>query len=272
MTQVTSKAGSTSALKQTVRGIISSSIDTYFKSTLGTEPGIVDYVMGLVQMESSFRPGITGPMVSEVATPKQKVPSSRARQYIESGPVQAILATGSAEQKRNLQSGKVAQGLMQVMGWNIVRGGSSKTKRCEVEESKQTAIAQRILVNAGESIESRLLGEANMENNILAGLLILEQKYLSARRSSTGWYVGKATFSSRVRAAVGAYLGVAANDLVTRVSAEEYVASIVEGESFRVANGKEPGRGDIVVRTAQSTSTGPTTNGSSVPASIPGCA
>ena len=267
-----SKPAKSSAFKQKVRGVVSSLIEQHFRGTLGSEPNIVDYVMGLIQAESSFRPSALGLTVSEMATTKQKQGSSRARQYMDSDPVEKILATGDPAQRKNIQSGKVAQGLMQVMGWNIVRGGSSRAKRCEIEETRRPDLAQSICVNAGDSIEAKLLGEANIQNNIMAGLLILETKYLTCRRKSGGWSAGGAVFQSRLAAAVGAYLGVGGVDLRTNLTAEQYVERILGGESFRIANGRQAGGGDIAVRTSQASSSGPETNGSDVPATIPGCA
>lgn len=270
--KVSSKPATSSALAQKVKGVVDSLVKQHFTSTLGTEPNIVEYVMGLIQFESGLRPGIKGPVVSEVPTARQAQGSSRARQYMDSESVKKIRETGDAQQRTNIQSGKVAHGLMQVMGWNIVRGGSSKSKRCEIEETGRADLIARLCVNAGDSIEAKLLGEANMENNVLAGLAILETKYLACRRKSGGWSAGGAVFSSRLGAAVGAYLGVGGRDLVTGITADQYVASILGGEAFRVANGSSAGNGTASVRTAQASNTGPGTNGSGSPATIPGCA
>lgn len=269
--RVSSKSAGSSAFKQKVRGVVSRLIDEHFKGTLGAEPNIVDYVMGLIQAESSFRPSALGPIVNETPTARQKQGSSRARQYMDSDSVQKVLSTGDPAQKKNVQGGKVAYGLMQVMGWNVVRGGSSKAKRCEIEETRRPDLALQLCVNAGDSIEAKLLGEDNIENNILAGLLILETKYLASRRKNGGWSAGGATFQSRLAAAVGAYLGVGGVDLRTGITSDQYVAMILGGESYRIANGKASG-GDTTVRTAQASSSGPGTNGGDVPATIPGCA
>ncbi|HET8686063.1 MAG TPA: hypothetical protein VFM18_05285 [Methanosarcina sp.] len=263
------KNGASAAFKQKVRGIIKNLVDQYFSGTLGAEQDIVNYVMALIQTESSFGPSRTGLVVSEVPTPKQSKPSSRAYQYVSSNSVRAILSLGDTQQKLNVASGKVAHGLMQVMGWNIVRGGSSKTNLCEIEESKHPEIISRLVINPGDSIENKLLGEDNIENNILAGLAILESKYKFTRRFGTGWSAGGSVFPTRLAAAVGAYLGVGGVDLRTGITAEQYVDRILGGDSYRVANGSSSNLG-TVTRTASSGA--PSTNGSSVPATIPGCA
>lgn len=270
--KTSSKPSASSALSQKVRGTVESLVNQYFGSTLGTEANIAQYVMGLIQFESGLRPGVKGPVVSEVPTSRQAQGSSRARQYMDSDPVKKVKDTGDAQQVANIQGGKVAHGLMQVMGWNIVRGGSSRAKRCEIEETGRLDLITRLCVNAGDSIEAKLLGEANMENNILAGLAILETKYLATRRKSGGWSAGGSIFSSRLGAAVGAYLGVGGRDLVTGVTADQYVASILGGEAFRIANGSTSGNGASSVRTAQAAASGPTTDGSGTSAKIPGCA
>lgn len=269
---VSSKPSADTSFRQKVRGVVSSLLTQYFKGTLGAEQNATEYIMGLIQFESSMRPGIRGPSVSEVPTAKQAQGSSRAKQYMNSDPVKAITLKGDAAQKKNIQSGKVAQGLMQVMGWNIVRGGSSTAKKCEIEETRRPEMIERLCVHAGDSIEAKLLGEENIENNILAGLLILETKYNATRRKGAGWSAGGAVFTTRLGAAVGAYLGVAGRDLVTGVTADAYVASILGGEAYKVANGASAGASNSTVRTASNSSSGPSTNGSDVPAGIPGCA
>lgn len=271
---------SSEVLRQKVRAVVTSTLDQHFKATLGTEPNIVNYVMALIYYESGTRPNQPGPYVSEVPTAKQKYGSSRARQYMASAGVKAILKDGDQRQKANLQSGKIAQGLMQVMGWNIVRGGSSKSGKCEIEETRRADLIAKLVIEPGDSISGKLLGEANIENNVLAGLLILETKYNNSKKKGTGWSAGGAVFSSRLSAAVGAYLGVGGTDLVTGKTASEYVATIIGGDAYRKANGSSykiagvttpSGGGETSVKSAQSASSGPTTNGTGQPNTTAGC-
>ena len=271
-TRVATTPTASDKLRQKIRSAVSSSIEQYFQATLGTEPNIVDYVMGLIQFESGSSPSAQGPYVSDIPTAKQRQGSSRARQYMSSTSVSNTSKVGDAIQKRNIQSGKIAQGLMQVMGWNIVRGASASGK-CEIEETRRTDLIDRLCISAGDSIEAKLLKEENIENNVLAGLAILEMKYKACRLRSGGWSAGGAYFSTRLSCAVGAYLGVGGKDLVTGVTADDYVASIMGGDAYRKANGGAGYRisGDVSVKTAQSASTGPTTNGTGQPNIIPGC-
>lgn len=258
---------------QTIREVASRLIDQYFKPTLGSEQGIIEYVMALMDYESRLRPDSpSGPLVSEVATGKQKKGSSRASQYVNSGPVASILQSGSPEQRRNVAAGKQAHGIMQVMGWNIVRGSSSKTQRCEFQESNRPDVASRLLIDAGESIVAKLAGAENLENNILAGLLLLEMKWKSIRKQPDGWGAGENpanVFPSRISAAIGAYLG-SGKDLVTGVSVKDYVSSITGGTSFRRANDGSGGK-TSQIKTAVAASSGPTTNGTGQKGEVVGC-
>ena len=266
-------------LRQKIRAVVSSDLEQYFSATLGTEPNIVNYVMSLIQYESGTRPYKPGPYVSEVPTAKQRLGSSRAKQYMNSTSVSAIVKSGDATQKTNIQSGKIAQGLMQVMGWNIVKGASASGK-CEIEETRRSDFIDKLCISAGDSIEAKLLGEENIENNVLAGLAILEMKYKACRLRKEGWTAGGAHFSTRLSCSVGAYLGVGGKDLVTGVTADSYVSSIMGGKAYREANGTgykiagidtPAGGGEVSVKSAQSASSGPTTNGTGQPNITPGC-
>lgn len=270
---------SSEVLRQKVRAVVTSTLDQHFKATLGTEPNIVNYVMALIYEESRFSPFARGPYVSEVPTAKQKKSSRGARQYMNSASVINIIKLGDADQKRNIQSGKIAHGLMQVMGWNIVRGASASGK-CEIEETRRTDLIDRLCIPAGDSIEAKLLKEENIENNVLAGLAVLERKYKACRLRDGGWSAGGSYFSTRLSCAVGAYLGVGGKDLVTGITADAYVASIMGGDSYRRANGSSykiagidnsSGGGGVSTKSAQSVSSGPTTNGTGQPNVIPGC-
>lgn len=264
------KPGISDAFKQEVRGLVASTIDQYFKATLGTEQGVVDYFMALIQEESGYRPGVTGISVSEVPTARQAKASSGAKSYMSSQVIKNILATGTPQQRANVQSGKVAQGLTQCMGWNIVRGASGSGK-CLVEETGRADLIAALCVNAGDSIEAKLLGSENIPTNILAGLTVLDSKYKAARKASGGWRVyGGAVFSTRIAASVGAYLGTSV-DVATGKTVQSYVQDIVGGNSYVKANGDSAGTGGTATKTALNATTGPTTNAPTNSVSIPGC-
>lgn len=277
--RVAPTATASEKLRQRIRAAVASNIEQYFSGTLGTEPNVVNYVMGLIQFESGSRPGARGPYVSEVPTAKQRQGSSGARQYMSSTSVSNIVKSGDADQKRNIQSGKIAQGLMQVMGWNIVKGGSASGK-CLIEETGRAELVDRLCIAAGDSIEAKILGDDNIDNNILAGLAVLETKYKACRLRKQGWSAGGAYFSTKLSCAVGAYLGIGGKDLVTGVTADSYVASIMGGDAYRRANGSSykiagidtpSGGSGVSTKSAQSAASGPTTNGTGQPNIIPGC-
>lgn len=270
-TNVSTAPGTSAAVKQAILGHVQSILSTYFMSTLGTEPNIVNYVMAIIQHESAMRPEVRGAYVSALPTAGQKLGSSRAKQYLASAPVAKVLASGTPEQKANIPGGQRGQGLMQVMGWNIVRGGSSTAKQCEMEQVGIQTITDLLCVNAGDSIEAKLLGPGNIYNNVLAGMSLLHMKYKAAHKSGAGWAVGSgALYASRIEATIGAYAGSAAIDVVLGASTAGYVTSIVGGRSYVLANSS--GGTATKTQSASAAVNGPSTNGTGVAAVSAGCA
>ena len=269
---VSSASAAGTTLRQKVESTITSLIDQYFKSTLGSEQGIVEYVMALMKYESGFNAnGPPGPIVSEVPTAIQKQGSKISEDYIKSSPVRAILANGTPVQKRYVKEGQQAHGIMQVMGWNIVKGASATNQVCEIERLKRPEIAARLLVNAGDSITAKLSGIANLENNILAGLTLLESKWIASSNRGDGWSVSQAgeRFNSRLASAVGSYLGKG-RDLVTGITTQAYVASIMGGPAYKQVTSGNVGK-SAVEKTASKVAGGPTTNGGGNKGEVVGC-
>lgn len=250
--------------KQAIRNTISKLIDQYFKSTLGSEQGIVDYIMAMAQKESSLNPATpSGQLVSDLS-------NARAADYMKSSAVKALDNISTPLQRRYIQDGKRAHGILQVMGWNIVRGGSAKTQKCEFQELGRSDIAERFLVNAGDDIASKLAGVENLENGLLAGMAILESKWKRCRQVSGGWSAGGVTYTSRLACAVGAYLGVVQPGSSKEDEVNAYVSNIMGGKSYQIANGSLSGSQSRVV-TASSTQQGPTTDGSGQRGEVVGC-
>lgn len=217
------------ARRQAIRTTIQKVIESKFKSTLGQEKDIVNIFLALVHLESHFNVNAMGKPVSPSV-------SSGARDYWNSTVVQNVINTGTPAQKANLPTGYQAIGLTQVMGWNVVRGASKATNRCEVERLRPDLVDQ-LCSSAGDDLTTKFLGESGMENIITAGLVILEGKWKAVTQVKDGWKAGSWVFPLRISAAVAAYLGLGKKDVVTGITPTSYAASIVGGSNYLAANG-----------------------------------
>lgn len=254
--------GNTS-LKQSVRVIINNALTAYFSNTLYKETDIENLVMALIQTESSFNPYAKGP-----AIPLAK--SSGARDYFNSSAVASVYNKGVAVQMSNIEDGLRAWGLMQVMGWNFVKGGSTAGGGKTELEKARPDLAPQLVINPGESISAKYFGEENIQNQILAGLMILESKWKAAKQVSGGWKIGNITYADRMSCAFRGYIGLGSVDNGNGSSPISYVATIVNGPNYKIANG--PGAVYIANRDAQQTASGPPiTIASASNATIPGC-
>ena len=240
-----------------IKDILKQLIPQYFGSTLARETDIVNIVAALIKRESSFNPDAIGIPVS---TRK----GTGGARYLSSSAISSALATSSPTETINIQVGGVqAMGLMQVMGWNFVRGGSP-SGRCEIERLRPD-LAGLLCVNPGDSIPAAIVGSSNISKALLAGLTILEGKYKAVQQNGDIFYFKndsrKHEFSSKISAAVGAYLGLGIADALG-TTAESYVQSIVGGEAYLAANGigNNPKISNSVVVIASNN--GPSTNGS----------
>lgn len=242
---------------------ISKMIDSHFAATLGKEPDIVKIVKALIYKESSFN-------VNAIGSPVSYRKGTTGFNYMTSSSINAFLSENPSQISVILE-GVRAYGLMQVMGWNLVRGGAPSGK-CEVERLRPD-LASSLCVNPGTSVTSMLIGESNLQNSILAGLVILEGKYRSVTSVSGGFGVKgdpyKRVFVSKISAAVAAYLGLGKADL-NNTTPEEYSAQIVGGSVYAKANGSSLKIRDSAINIASAV--GPSTNGSSLNnIGVPGC-
>lgn len=258
-------AAANDARRQILRATTDSVIKSKFASTLGKEEDITNIFLALMLLESSFNVNATGKEVNESI-------SSGARDYWNSTPVKTVRQNGSPPQKNNVFFGKKAIGVAQVMGWNLVRGASVKTGKCEVERLRPD-LASELCVDAGDDILAKYLGDANLSTAITAGLVILEGKWKSCVKTSEGWKVGSKVFPLRISAAIAAYLGLGAKDVVTGLTPEAYTASIVGGKKYAEANGtSSPAVRDSQIQVASRSAKGPViTIASNKNLSVPGC-
>jgi hypothetical protein len=230
---MSSAAGSatTSTTKQNVKTIITNLLGQYFGSTLNRESNIANIVMAMVQQESSFSYNAVGPVISTAV-------SSGAKDYWNSQPIQNIIATGTPTQRSLVAQGLQAYGLLQCMGWNFIQGASKKNGQTEIQVSRPD-LASILCVPPGTDLTTLYQGAATASNQILAGLVMLESKYKHISQASGGWHYGNSSqyFTSKLAAAIGAYLGLGGYDRATGITPNQYVSNIVYGKMYTLANG-----------------------------------
>jgi len=239
--QSTKKANNNAAAdarRQAIKGIIKKHLDAYFSSTLGKQDDIVNIFTALIFHESRFNLNLPGILIPLIPGKKRM-----ANDYEESPVIQNIRNDPNTTEihKKRLLAGRRAMGLTQSMGWNHIKGASKKTGKCYMEilckDDKMRAdliIAPEAL--ASTTLEDFLLGEKNMDKMILAGLLVLEDKWKNCKPHKDGWKVGTYVFPLHISAAVAAYLGKGfSDDLGT--TPLQYAATIVGGDMYKQANG-----------------------------------
>lgn len=246
----TASPSASDARRQIIRKTIDTAIKANFSSTLGTEQDMTNIFLALTHLESHFNVNAVGKEVNEAV-------SSGARDYWNSTVIKTIRDSGSEAQKGNINQGKHAIGVAQVMGWNVIKGASLKTGKCVVE-SVRPDLVNKLCINPGEDLTSKYLGEANLDTAVTAGLAILESKWKAAKKTKDGWQIGLYTFPLRISAAVAGYLGLGAKDVVTGMTPQAYASSIVGGAHYAAANGPgSPAVRDSEVKYAQATARGP---------------
>ena len=255
-----SKSATSANSADVIRFSVTNNLQQFFTSTLNQEPDIINIFMALIFKESSNNVSALGPVTSVNGR-------STGGAYISSSAVKAVLNLADPVKDANITRGLQGLGLTQSMGYNHVKGGSP-SGICEIQRLRPE-FASTLCVNPGDSLDAILVGPNNISNNVLAGLIILEGKYKAAKQSQGGWTVnGISIFPSRISAAVGAYLGTGAGDILG-TSPANYAAAIIGGDAYAKANSNS-----AVIRNwqAQTIAQGPSTNGSGMPQiSPPGC-
>ena len=240
------KQASSAIPAQDLKAIITSNISSYFSSTLGTEEKIAEIVLALCQKESSFRNTVFGPPVTS---------GSGYMDYYNSTVIKNVLANGSQPQKDNVAQGYRAIGVMQVMGWNFVKGASVKNGVCEIQRLRSD-LSDTLCVSPGDNIQAKIMGSSTILA-VLAGLTLLEGKWKAVKRTAQGWSSGSYVYPSRISAAVSAYLGSGASD-VLGTTPQAYASSIVGGAAYALANnGSSAGLTGSVYQTSTKASGGP---------------
>jgi hypothetical protein len=263
----------TQAYKQKLGKLVRTIISAHFKPSFpGLDPEFLALVtMAICQRESSLR---NGPYPTYTGSPD--------RSFVASSVYQAVLATNDPVKIGNVgRAASSVYGIMQVRGSYLIKKGS-KTGMSEIERIRPD-LAASVCVTAGDSLEDAILGpdDAAVTRAVTAGLIILQDKYATVPKVMTSNPDGSFTysksglrFSKRITAAVGMYLGLSGPDRFGTTSVD-YAASIVGGDSWRIANGYSqtatyaPGAADNYVPPPPSLVVGPSTNGTGMARIVP---
>jgi hypothetical protein len=206
--------------KQDIRARVTDLIKTNFASSLGQAPDIVNIFMALIQRESAFN-------VKNARGPNYGWSHlSRISKY---SAVSKAYDSGTAVQRSNIINSAAAYGLCQVTGYYCLKGCGPSGKS-ELERLRPD-LAGPLTVSPGEDISSKLLGEDNSDNQLLAGLIVLEGKYLEMAPK----LVSQGKYSNRLTAAISAYLGLGKSDSLG-TTPEAYANSIIRGSAYQIAN------------------------------------
>jgi hypothetical protein len=122
-------------------------------------------------------------------------------------------------------------GLMQATGWYTIKG-AGPGGRNELMRMRPD-LAGPLLIEPGEDVNT-VLGPDKLVNQILAGLIILEDKYEVANSLWANPPTASRPYSSRLAATFGSYLGQGFDK--NGSDPFSYAASIIQGDSYRIAN------------------------------------
>ena len=250
-----------------VTRIVQGHINNYFSGTLGREFDIAKIINGMIYIESRFN-------VNAVGNPNPPSRGTIGYKYKNSSAISTVYNIGSPTQKANIDNGLRAVGILQVVGWNYIRGGAP-SGICEIQRLRPD-LAGPLLVEPGDDPIAPVVGEANLSKALLLGLIVLEGKYRNVYPVAEGYKIKgdpKPTrvFPTKINAAVAGYLGLGIRDR-NGTTPEEYSARAVEGSAYFAANGGSPLKISDSKITVASVN-GPSTNGTGAERiTVPGCA
>jgi hypothetical protein len=136
-----------------------------------------------------------------------------------------------------------------VLGYYAIKG-SGTTGKSELERLRPD-LAGPILVDPGVDVSTVLNGTDKIDNQILAGLIVLEGKYKEVAPK----LVAKGQYSNKLTAAVSAYLGLGKSDL-NGMTPERYANSIIRGSAYQIANNGRGPDGILLASGGNSSSNG----------------
>lgn len=209
---------------QVVKAEIDKLISAYFSGTLGTIPEVTKYVLACVYKESTFNSkansGIHG--------------ASQLKRFLAYSAIDSKMkaATTSEQEKANLRNSVAGFGLMQATGWYLIKGagpgGQNELMRMRSD------LASQLIVEPGIDINTKL-GPGMITNQLLAGLIILEDKYRVAGSLVANPTTEKKPYTDKISATFGGFLGKGTDKFGS--TPQSYASSIIHGSAYAIANG-----------------------------------
>jgi hypothetical protein len=209
---------------QIVRSEVESLIKAHFSSTLGTIPDIVKLVLACIYKESAFNANANSGIHGDTQLKRFLKYTAISSKFKE--------ATTSEQERVNMRNSVAGFGLLQATGWYLIKGAGPDGK---TELSRMRSdLAGPLLVEPGVDINT-VLGPTNITNQLLAGLIILEDKYKVAPSLVKNPPTVDKPYTDRIMATFGGFLGKGVDKFGS--TPQDYAASIIRGDSYRIANG-----------------------------------
>lgn len=223
-------AGKSYTSIQIIEAEVNKLIKQHFSSTLGSITDITKLVLACIFKESSFNSSANSGVHSESHFNKFKKYPSISAKYSS--------RTTTEQEKVNMRNSVAGFGLMQATGWYLIKGAGPGGKN-ELMRMRPD-LAGPLLVEPGVDINT-VLGPGKVTNQILAGLIILEDKYKISPSLVSNPPTQSKPYTSKVAATFGGYLGRGIDKFGSNPMA--YASSIIQGDSYRVANSGYATRG-----------------------------
>lgn len=223
---------------QVIEAEVNNLIKQHFSSTLGTITDITKLVLACIYHESRFNTAANSGLHSEGHFQRFKKYPSIAAKYASD--------KTSEREKVNMRDSVAGFGLMQATGWYAIKGAGPGGKNEFMR--MRPDLAGPLLVEPGEDV-NKTLGPDKMSNQILAGLIILEDKYRAAGSLVSDPPTAAKPYTSKLAATFGGYLGKGTDKFGSNPMA--YASSIIQGDSYRMANSGYTSRNGNAGTTAQ---------------------
>lgn len=209
---------------QVVKAEIDKLISAHFSGTLGTIPEVTKYVLACVYKESTFNSkansGIHG--------------DSQLRRFLAYSAISSKMnnPATSEQEKANMRNSVAGFGLMQATGWYLIKGAGPGGKN-ELMRMRPD-LAPQLIVEPGIDINTKL-GPGMITNQLLVGLIILEDKFKVAPSLWANPTTQKKPYTDRISATFGGFLGKGTDKFGS--TPQSYASSIIHGDAYAKANG-----------------------------------
>ncbi len=219
-----SAAGRSHTSIQIIKAEVESLIKQHFSATLGTINDITNMVLACIYKESSFNAYANSGLHSEGHFKRFKAYPAIAAKY---------KSDDTTEQERiNMRSSVAGFGLMQATGWYLIKGAGPSGQN-ELSRMRSD-LATPLLIEPGIDVRTKL-GPEFIRNQLLVGLIILEDKYKVSGSKVSNPPTADKPFTSKVSATFGGFLGKGTDKFGTNPN--EYAQSIMQGSSYQRATG-----------------------------------